>query len=110
MLEQKILERIELFEKVYSRFRTDSLVSQVGNATFGGFFEFPEDSVELFNLYDKLHRLTSGALDSLVGRDLELLGYDRIYSLNQLPTRLEQKHMFWEDPIGQGIFSLKINQ
>ncbi|WP_312094999.1 FAD:protein FMN transferase [Niallia sp.] len=90
-LEWKILERIEQFEKVYSRFRVDSLISKVANASFGGIFEFPEDSLELFNLYDQLHRLTLGAIDPLIGLDLELLGYDRKYSLQPASDKVRAK-------------------
>ena len=45
-----------------------------------GRFEFPEDSVALFDLYDRLVTATDGAVDPLVGRQLELLGYDPTYS------------------------------
>jgi thiamine biosynthesis lipoprotein len=72
-LERRILERIQQFDATYSRFRSDSLVSRVANAPRGGCFDFPEDSIALFELYDRLHAVTGGAVDSLVGRDLELL-------------------------------------
>ncbi|TAJ48022.1 MAG: FAD:protein FMN transferase [Herbiconiux sp.] len=74
-----VTDRIESFDQVYSRFRTDSLVSQI--AAGAGRFEFPDDSLELFGLYDRLYSATGGAVDPLVGRDLERLGYDRVYSL-----------------------------
>lgn len=80
-LKQRILERIEQFDATYSRFRQDSLVSRVAAASNGGRFVFPDDSVALFDLYDRLHIATARAVDPLVGRDLELLGYDRTYSL-----------------------------
>jgi FAD:protein FMN transferase len=80
-LQQRILDRIEAFDTTYSRFRPDSLVSQIATAPEGGCFDFPDDSLALFDLYDRLHRATAGAVDPLVGRDLELLGYDRTYSL-----------------------------
>jgi FAD:protein FMN transferase len=80
-LRRRILERIRQFDTTYSRFRPDSLVARVAAATDGGRFDFPEDSVALFDLYDRLHAATGGAVDPLVGRDLELLGYDRTYSL-----------------------------
>jgi thiamine biosynthesis lipoprotein len=78
---RRILERIERFDATYSRFRPDSLVSRIASAPDGGCFTFPEDAVALFALYDRLHGCTDGAVDPLVGRDLELLGYDRTYSL-----------------------------
>jgi thiamine biosynthesis lipoprotein len=80
-LRQRILERIQQFDTTYSRFRPDSLVSRVAAAPDGGCFDFPDDSRALFDLYDRLHTVTGGAVDPLVGRDLELLGYDQMYSL-----------------------------
>ena len=80
-LRQRILRRIEEFDATYSRFRQDSLVSRVAAAPDGGCFDFPDDSVALFDLYERLHTVTEGAVDPLVGRDLELLGYDATYSL-----------------------------
>ena len=78
---RRILDRIEQFDATYSRFRSDSLVSRIASSPEGGCFTFPEDSITLFDLYDRLHACTEGAVDPLVGRDLELLGYDRTYSL-----------------------------
>lgn len=80
-LQQRILERTQQFDTTYSRFRPDSLVSRVATAPAGGCFDFPDDSTVLFDLYDRLHAVTGGAVDPLVGRDLELLGYDRTYAL-----------------------------
>jgi FAD:protein FMN transferase len=80
-LRASILVRVREFDRIYSRFRQDSLVSSVAGADEGGCFDFPEDAPPLFDLYDQLHALTNGAVDPLVGRTLELLGYDRAYSL-----------------------------
>ncbi|MGZ0198932.1 FAD:protein FMN transferase [Streptomyces sp. RM1] len=80
-LRGQILDRIDRFDAVYSRFRPDSLVSQIAAAPGGGRFVFPDDALGLFGLYDQLSVLTDGAVDPLVGRDLELLGYDPAYSL-----------------------------
>lgn len=84
-LQTRLLERVEAFEMTYSRFRPDSLVSQMAAAPTGGRFAFPDDAVLLFALYDQLHAVTGGAVDPLVGRDLELLGYDPAYSLTPAP-------------------------
>ncbi|CAI7977043.1 FAD:protein FMN transferase [Frankia sp. Hr75.2] len=81
-LRREIRDRIERFDAVYSRFRPDSLVSRVARAATGGRFDFPDDSAVLFDLYDFLFTVTDGAVDPLVGRDLELLGYDAAYSLS----------------------------
>ncbi|MBD6618775.1 hypothetical protein FNW02_23845 [Komarekiella sp. 'clone 1'] len=80
-LQQCILDRIRQFDATYSRFRPDSLVSCVAAAPDGGCFNFPNDSITLFDLYDRLHKATGGAVDPLVGYELELLGYDPTYSL-----------------------------
>ncbi|MCS5722758.1 FAD:protein FMN transferase [Herbiconiux sp. CPCC 203407] len=81
-----VLSRIEEFDRVYSRFRGDSLVTAIASAEAVGSYEFPADSDVLFELYDRLAAATAGAVDPLVGRDLELLGYDRDYSLRPAPS------------------------
>lgn len=85
---QAILGRIESFDAVYSRFRSDSLVARIAAADSGGSFQFPDDAPALFALYDRLYAATSGAVDPLIGRDLELLGYDRRYSLTHDPIAI----------------------
>jgi FAD:protein FMN transferase len=87
----RILNRIRRFDRTYSRFRPDSLVAQVAAAPAGGRFEFPEDSVALFDLYDHLVTATDGAVDPLVGRQLELLGYDPTYSLTPAPDAVRAR-------------------
>lgn len=77
----RVLDLVERFDGVYSRFRSDSIVARIANGPGGGTFRFPADSVLMFELYDRLHDATDGAVDPLVGRDLELLGYDSVYSL-----------------------------
>lgn len=84
-LQGRILERTRAFGATYSRFRPDSLVSRIAAAPEGGRFDFPDDAPALFDLYDRLHAVTGGAVDPLVGRDLELLGYNRTYSLTPTP-------------------------
>jgi thiamine biosynthesis lipoprotein len=74
-----VLDRVEVFDATYSRFRTDSLVTAIAERP--GRYVFPDDAVALFGLYDRLAAATDGAVDPLVGRDLERLGYDRDYSL-----------------------------
>jgi FAD:protein FMN transferase len=87
----RVLDRIRRFDRTYSRFRPDSLVAQVAAAPAGGRFEFPEDSIALFNLYDRLVAATDGAVDPLVGRQLELLGYDPAYSLTPAPDAVRAR-------------------
>jgi FAD:protein FMN transferase len=89
-LQREIVERTERFDAAYSRFRSDSVVAQIAAAIDGGSFQFPDDAAALFDLYDMLHVATSGAVDPLVGRDLELLGYDPSYSLKHDPLAIAQ--------------------
>ncbi|MFC8661273.1 FAD:protein FMN transferase [Streptomyces sp. NPDC057199] len=87
-LRARVLDRVRRFDATYSRFRPDSTVSRIAAARKGGRFEFPEDSLRLFGLYDRLYTATEGALDPLVGRQLELLGYDPAYSLTPAPDEV----------------------
>lgn len=77
----QILDLVERFDGIYSRFRHDSVVTRIAKAPQGGNFSFPADAAPMFDLYDRLHDATDGAVDPLVGRDLELLGYDGDYVL-----------------------------
>jgi thiamine biosynthesis lipoprotein len=80
-LRRRVRSVAEDFDRVWSRFRADSLITRIAHAPGGGRFEFPARDVALFELYDRLVAATDGAVDPLVGRDLELLGYDARYSL-----------------------------
>jgi FAD:protein FMN transferase len=100
--EQAILDRIERFDATYSRFRRDSLVASISTSGDGGRFEFPDEDVPLFDLYDRLFAATDGAVDPLVGRDLELLGYDAFYTLRHDPlaiARYSRQRRNWADDI-----------
>ncbi|MFF2653107.1 FAD:protein FMN transferase [Streptomyces sp. NPDC058045] len=80
-LKTGIAELCEDFDQTWSRFRPDSLVAEIAHAPVGGRFEVPVRDLSLLDLYDRLHTATARAVDPLVGRDLELLGYDAGYSL-----------------------------
>ena len=74
-----ITNRIEEFDKTYSRFREDSLVSEVAGKA--GEYDFPTDASKLIGLYKKLYDATDGAVSPLVGNALVEAGYDKDYSL-----------------------------
>lgn len=74
-----IASTIDGFDKIYSRFRDDSLVHQVQQESPGS-FEFPDSIHELYATYKKLHQITTGRINPLVGVSLEQLGYDAHYS------------------------------
>lgn len=80
-LRKGIAELCEDFDRTWSRFRTDSLVAEIAHAEAGGRFGIPARDLPLLDLYDRLFAVTAGAVDPLVGRDLELLGYDAGYTL-----------------------------
>lgn len=81
----RIRQRIEQFEQHYSRFRKDSLISEV--AQKAGVYLFPQDAGILFALYRKLYDITEGAVTPLIGQLLVDTGYDATYSLTPKQTR-----------------------
>lgn len=86
---QKIHRLIDNFDQTYSRFREDSLVSQV-RKNGAGSYEFPDTISALYNTYAALEKATNGAVNPLVGEALEQLGYDAQYSLK--PTHKKPDH------------------
>lgn len=76
---ERIMGRIDSFDKTYSRFRDDSLVARVAEKP--GTYEFPQDVTGLVDLYRRLYDATDGAVTPLVGDTLAALGYDKHYSL-----------------------------
>jgi thiamine biosynthesis lipoprotein len=77
----RVVARVEEFDRTYSRFRADSLVTSF--AATGGTASFPPDAGALFDLYDALYERSDGAVTPLVGRSLETLGYDARYALRR---------------------------
>lgn len=78
-LEDRIHARIEEFDKAYSRFRTDSLVTLMARA--GGTHNLPADGYALLTFYHKLYNVTKGKITPLIGKVMEDAGYDANYSL-----------------------------
>lgn len=73
-------DRIARFDLDWSRFRGDSWVSEVARAG-AGTYPLPADAGPLLDAYDVASACTGGAVDPLVGRALEALGYDAAYTL-----------------------------
>lgn len=82
-----VTERIEAFDRTWSRFRADSVVSEL--ATSGGSAMTGAETRPLLDLYASLHEATSGAVNPLVGAALAGLGYDASYSFRQLSTSVD---------------------
>lgn len=80
---QKITTRIESFDKTYSRFRSDSVVTQMSQKK--GTYTLPPDSQSLFSVYRTLYTLTDGLFTPLIGQTLSDAGYDAQYSFNERP-------------------------
>ncbi len=73
-------DRIARFDRDWSRFRADSWVSEVARSG-AGTYPLPADAGPLLDAYDVASRCTGGAVDPLVGRVLESLGYDAACTL-----------------------------
>lgn len=73
-------DRIARFDRDWSRFRADSWVSEVARSG-AGTYALPDDAGPLLDAYDVAAVCTGGAVDPLVGRALEALGYDAAYTL-----------------------------
>ena len=80
-LDQLIHDRIDQFDKTYSRFRKDSLVTQMSQRA--GIYELPADIQPMISLYQELYKLTDGLMTPLVGNLLSDIGYDAVYSLQK---------------------------
>lgn len=82
---KRVQAKIESFDQTYSRFRADSLVTQLSRQA--GEYEFPDDAHGLFALYDILYKVSDGSVTPLVGSLLEDYGYDAQYSLTEKPKK-----------------------
>jgi thiamine biosynthesis lipoprotein len=72
-----VADLIEWFDREWSRFRPDSLVSAL--ARTGGSAPAPADAADMLDDFVALSAATDGAVNPLVGASLEALGYDAHY-------------------------------
>jgi thiamine biosynthesis lipoprotein len=84
LLRRLVDRRIELFDQTWSRFRADSLVSQIASAA--GSYDLPSEGVTLLQFYRQLYELSSGAVTPLIGQLLSVAGYDASYRLTPAAT------------------------
>jgi len=93
-----VTERIEAFDRDWSRFRPDSLVSRIARGP--GRHRLPADAGPLLDWYRELYDATGGRVSPLVGRTLESLGYDAAYRLTpaaeQVPVPQWADAMAWD--------------
>ena len=66
---------VERFDREWSRFRDDSLVSSLAEGRTAS-IPAPEDADAMLSLYRELAAATSGAVNPLIGDSLARLGYD----------------------------------
>lgn len=78
-MKKDILGQSQVFDRTYSRFISTSLVWELTRKT--GTVEVPSDLVAMLRMYEKLHDLSGGKCNPLVGFALSDLGYDAEYSL-----------------------------
>jgi thiamine biosynthesis lipoprotein len=78
---QAVAGLIEDFDKTFSRFRADSLVTRI--AQQAGTFELGVHARALLSLYAEMYELTDGAMTPMVGQVLSDAGYDATYSLKE---------------------------
>lgn len=71
--------RVERFDRDWSRFRDDSMVTRISRES--GRHRLPDDAGPLLDWYRELYDATAGRVSPLVGRRLESLGYDAAYRL-----------------------------
>lgn len=91
---RKIKDLIESFDKIYSRFREDSLVFEMSKKA--GMYEMPDNASNLISIYEKIYRLTDGLVTPLIGSVMEEAGYDKTYSLQS--TTLHRP-LSWEEAL-----------
>jgi thiamine biosynthesis lipoprotein len=78
VLLDQITAFIANFDKNYSRFRSDSLVTKMSKAT--GTYTLPEDAQPMLDLYKQLYEMSNGSVTPLIGQVLSDAGYDADYS------------------------------
>lgn len=91
---QEIKQLTENFDRTYSRFRLDSLVSTI--AKKAGKYRLPSDAQPMLDLYKKLYDVTDHAMTPLIGQVMVDAGYDAAYSLQ--PKQLITPPR-WEDTL-----------
>ncbi|MFS0794353.1 FAD:protein FMN transferase [Microbacterium sp. 1P10AE] len=96
---------VEAFDREWSRFRDDSLVSALAEGRAAS-LHAPVDTDAMLALYDELDVATRGAVNPLVGDALARLGYDARLTL--APWGTPEPAPDWRDVVtwGDGILSL----
>jgi FAD:protein FMN transferase len=96
-LQKEIESVVTNYDKLYSRFRNDSLVAEIRHFTNSGdeilnkkSWNFPSHAHDLFSFYSKMEEITGGLFTPSVGHSLEEIGYDAAYNLGIKPHTNKQ--------------------
>lgn len=81
ILNEKIFNMSDNFDKTYSRFIRSSLVWKIAESA--GVYEVPSDFISMLNTYMDLYEPSEKKLNPLVGFTISDLGYDIEYSLEE---------------------------
>lgn len=83
-LEKDLREKLENFDRLYSRFKDDSLISLISQKT--GEVEVPADLVNILRIYKEFYEVSRRKFTPCIGSLLEDTGYDKEYSLKEKDT------------------------
>ncbi len=106
LLFSNIRERIDVFDKDYSRFRSDSQVTEMSQKA--GEYVLPEDARKMFEIYHDIYIRTDGLVTPLIGNLISDAGYDANYSLQQ--KKELSMPPTWEEVIEYKYPKLKIKK
>ncbi|MDB5169084.1 MAG: ApbE-like protein thiamine biosynthesis lipoprotein [Candidatus Saccharibacteria bacterium] len=102
---QKIYLRIQAFDKAYSRFRSDSLVTYMSGTP--GTYELPPDGFDMLTFYKQLYEATQGKVTPLIGQALSDAGYDANYSFKE---KTLHHPPLWEDALSFDKHSIEVKR
>src|SRR5437762_2961827 len=77
----QIRNRIDVFDKNYSRFRDDSLVTAISKGA--GRYRLPPDAEKMMSIYKEFYDISAGKMTPLIGRLISDAGYDKNYSFKE---------------------------
>ena len=97
---------VERFDREWSRFRADSMVSSLAHGRAAS-VPAPPDTDAMLSLYDELDAATAGAVNPLVGDALARLGYDARLTLT--PSGVAQPAPSWRDTLAWGEGRLSVS-
>jgi thiamine biosynthesis lipoprotein len=83
-IKDEILTKIGLIDHVWSRFRSDSMVTAMAN--IAGTYPLTSSDYQLINFYAQLYEETNGQVSPLIGQTLADAGYDVNYTLHPQAT------------------------